>query len=217
MDYLHAKTVGSEPLTIKHYQRVANREYHVQLGDWIFKVPPYAELPSDDEEYIAHVRSKGVSDETLKTALRMRNLVPEFLETAADELLVGMPQVIGFSTVFQQNISSLVLAKILKARNPHLKIVFGGGNCDAQMGQAIHESFPWVDFVVRGEGERVFVELVRDVLEDRPVYPRPGLCYRVDGLPIAVPQKGEPEVAMDEVPTPNYDEYFERLALTPLR
>ena len=217
MDHLHTKTIGSEPLTIGQYQRIATEEFQVQLGDWIFKVPPYAESPSEDKEYLAHIRSRGVSEKTISAALRMRSLVPEFLEAAADELLAGTPRVVGFSTVFQQNIASLVLAKILKARNPSLKIVFGGGNCDAQMGQTIHESFPWVDFVIRGEGERVLVEVVRDVLEDRSIRPHPGLCYRVDGLSIAVPQKGEPQVPMDEVPTPIYDDYFERLARTPLR
>jgi len=220
MDHLHAKTaggVGGEPLTTDHYLRVATQEFHVHLGDWIFKVPPYAAPLSDDEEYIAHVRSKGVSDEEITTALRMRSLVPEFLEAAADELLAGMPRVVGFSTVFQQNIASLVLAKILKARDPSLKIVFGGGNCDGQMGQAIHECFPWVDFVIRGEGERVLVEVVRDVLSGQPIRPQSGLCYRVGGRPIAVPQKRQPQVPMDEVPTPSYDDYFERLARTPLR
>jgi len=218
MDHLHAKTVGGEPLTIKQYQRVATEEFHVHLGDWIFKVPPYADSAcEDDEEYIAYVHSKGVADETITTALRMRSLVPEFLEAAADELLAGMPSVVGFSSVFQQNVASLVLAKILKARNPSLKIVFGGGNCDGPMGQTIHECFPWVDFVVRGEGEKVFVEVVMDVLENRQIHPRPGLCYRFDGLSVAVPQKAEPQVSMDEVPAPVYDDYFERLARTPLR
>jgi ribosomal peptide maturation radical SAM protein 1 len=216
MDHLHRKTVGGQPLTINDYQRVATQEFQVHLGDWIFKVPPYAEC-SDDEDYIAHVRGRGVSDETITTALRMRSFVPEFLEAAADELLGGMPRVVGFSTVFQQNIASLVLAKILKTRDPSLKIVFGGGNCDAQMGQVLHECFPWVDVVIRGEGERALVEVVKDVLAGQPVHPLPGLCYRIDGQAIAVPQKSEPQVPMDEVPSPSYDDYFERLGRTPVR
>ena len=220
MDHLHAKTasgVRGGALTIEHYQRVATQKSHLHLGDWIFKVPPYAELPSDDEEYIAHVSSNGVSDEEIKIALRMRSLVPEFLESAADELLSGKPRVVGFSTICQQNIASLVLAKILKTRDPSLKIIFGGGNCDGQMGQTMHECFPWVNIVIRGEGERVLVEIVRDVLADQPIRPQPGLCYTVDGRPIAVPQNVEPGVPMLEVPTPTYDDYFERLAHTPLR
>jgi ribosomal peptide maturation radical SAM protein 1 len=220
MDHLHAKTaggVGGAPLTIDDYLRIATQEFHVHLGDWIFKVPPYAEPSSDDEDYIAHVRSEGVSDEVITIALRMRNFVPEFLEAAADELLAGMPRVVGFSTVFQQNIASLVLAKILKARDPSLKIVFGGGSCDGPMGQAMHECFPWVDFVIRGEGERVLVEVVKDVLAGRSIHAQSGLCYSVEGRPIAVPQKSEPQVPMEEVLTPNYDDYFERLGRTPLR
>jgi ribosomal peptide maturation radical SAM protein 1 len=220
MDHLHAKTAGSvggTPLTIDHYQRVATEEFLVHLGDWIFKVPPYAEPSSDDEEYLAHARTKGVSDDVITNAIRMKSMVPEFLEAAADELLAGSPRVVGFSTVFQQNVASLVLAKVLKARDPSMKIVFGGGNCDGLMGQAIHQCFPWVDFVIRGEGERVLVELLRDVLADQPIRPQSGLCYRVDGCSIAVPQKDEPQVPIDEVPTPTYDDYFERLARTPLR
>lgn len=217
MDFLHTKTLGDKPLTIGHYQRVATQEFRVHLGDWIFKVPPYAESPSDDEGYIEHVRSEGVSDEMITAALRMRTLVPEFLEAAADELLAGMPRVVGFSSVFQQNIASLVLAKILKARNPSLKIVFGGGNCDGKMGQTIHECFPWIDCVIRGEGERAFVEVCQAVLQGRPVHSYPGLCYRDGGLPIAIPQNDQPEVPMDEVPTPTYDDYFGRLERTPLR
>jgi ribosomal peptide maturation radical SAM protein 1 len=217
MDHLYARTAGSEALTVADYQHVATKQFVFHLGDWIFKVPPYAEDPSNDEEYLAYIRSQGVSEETITIARRMRALVPEFLDTAADELLEGAPRVVGFSTVFQQNVASLVLAKVLKARNPSLKVVFGGGNCDAEMGRAIHESFPWVDFVVRGEGERVFVRMVRDILEDESIHPQPGLCYRAGGQSIAVPQMEEPQVPMDEVPTPNYDDYFQRLRLTPLR
>lgn len=217
MDHLYARTIDDKPLTLGDYQRVATEEFQVHLGDWIFKVPPFAKFSFDDEEYIEHARGRGVSDETITKAMRMKRLVPEFLETAADELLTGMPRVVGFSTVFQQNIASLALAKILKTRDPSLKIVFGGGNCDGEMGQAIHECFPWVDFVVRGEGERVFVEVVRSVLEDRSAYPHPGLCYRDAGRSVAVPQQEDPQVSMDEVPIPTYDDYFERLKYTPLR
>ena len=85
------------------------------------------------------------------------------------------------------------------------------------MGQALHENFPWIDYVIRGEGERVLVEVVRDILEFRAVRPQPGLCYREDARSIAVPQMEGPQVPMEEVPTPNYDDYFKRLARTPVR
>jgi ribosomal peptide maturation radical SAM protein 1 len=219
MDHLYARTTlqGGVPLTIFDYQRIATQEFQLQLGDWVFKVPPYSDPSTADDEYLAYVRSKGLSDDAISLAIRIKSFVPEFLESAADELLACNPSVVGFSTVFQQNLASLVLAKILKTRCPSINIVFGGGNCDGPMGQAIHECFPWVDFVVRGEGERVLVELVRDVLAGRTIREHPGLCYRRGSRTIAVPQKSEPQVPIGEIPTPTYDDYFDRLSRTPLR
>src|SRR5262249_27488766 len=162
------------------YQQVAHKAFVVQLGDWIFKVPPFAESVADDEAYLDCVRGE-TSEQEITNAARMRSLVPEFLEAAADELLAGSPRIIGFSSVFQQNVPSLVLAKILKMRDPSLTIVFGGDNCDGPMGAALHECFPWVDVVVRGEGEQVLVEIAKDIMAGRSVRPQPGLLHRVAG------------------------------------
>jgi len=169
MEHLHARTsetADGKPLTIEDYQQVALKAFVVQLGDWIFKVPPFAESAADDEAYLDYVRGE-TSEREIINAARMRSLVPEFLEAAADELLAGSPRIIGFSSVFQQNVSSLVLAKILKTRDPSLTIVFGGDNCDGPMGAALHNCFPWVDVVVRGEGERVLVEIAKDIMAGR--------------------------------------------------
>jgi ribosomal peptide maturation radical SAM protein 1 len=218
MEHLHARTnetaVG-KPLTIDDYQQVAHKAFVVQLGDWIFKVPPFAASATDDDAYLNYVR-RETSEQELTNAARMRSFVPEFLEAAADELLAGAPRIIGFSSVFQQNVPSLVLAKILKERDPSLTIVFGGDNCDGPMGAALHDCFPWVDVVVRGEGERVLVEIAKDILAGRSIRPQPGLCYRIDGRSVVVPESSRPDLPMAEVPTPTYDEYFERIAESPL-
>lgn len=219
MEHLHSRTAEadqSERLSIDDYEQIAFDAFMVSLGDWIFKVPPYAEPSREDDEYLDYARSQ-ISEQAVTTAVQMKRFVPEFLTAATDELLAGQPRIVGFSTVFQQNVASLVLAKILKARDPSLTIVFGGGNCDGPMGAALHECFPWIDVVVRGEGERVFPEVVLDVLAGRSVHPHPGLCYRVDGRSVVVPQVNKPQVPMDEVPTPTYEEFFERLERSPLR
>ncbi|PYJ51698.1 MAG: RiPP maturation radical SAM protein 1 [Verrucomicrobia bacterium] len=219
MEHLHSRTAEAdenERLSMDDYEQIAFDAFMVSLGDWIFKVPPYAESSREDDEYLDYARSQ-ISEEAVITAIQMKRFVPEFLTAAADEVLAGQPRIVGFSTVFQQNVASLVLAKILKARDPSLTIVFGGGNCDGPMGAALHECFPWIDVVVRGEGERVFPEVVLDTLAGRAVRPHPGLCYRVDGQSVVVPQVNKPQVPMDEVPTPTYEEFFERLERSPLR
>jgi ribosomal peptide maturation radical SAM protein 1 len=219
MEHLHSRTadaVEGQRLSVADYRHVACQDFVVNLGDWIFKVPPYAEPSPEDDEYLDYARSQ-ISEEAVTTAIQMKRFVPEFLTVAADELLDGKPRIVGFSTVFQQNVASLVLAKILKGRDPSLTIVFGGGNCDGPMGAALHECFPWIDVVVRGEGERVFTTVALDTLAGRPIRPQPGLCYRVDGRSVVVPQENKPQVPMDEVPTPTYQEFFKRLERSPLR
>src|SRR6516165_8918661 len=151
MEHLHARTsetADGKPLTIEDYQQVALKAFVVQLGDWIFKVPPFAESAADDEAYLDYVRGE-TSEREIINAARMRSLVPEFLEAAADELLAGSPRIIGFSSVFQQNVSSLVLAKILKTRDPSLTIVFGGDNCDGPLGEEL-----WPDIAILFESSR---------------------------------------------------------------
>jgi ribosomal peptide maturation radical SAM protein 1 len=220
MEHLHTRTAGApagERLAIVDYQDVAHRDFVVNLGDWIFKVPPYAEPSSEDAEYLNYVRASGIPEHAVAAAVRMRAHVPDFLSTAADEVLAGAPRVVGFSSVFQQNVPSLVLAKMLKTRDPSITIVFGGGNCDGSMGAALHECFPWVDVVVRGEGERVLVEVVCDVLAGRRIRPQRGLCYREDRGVVIVPPESKPQLPIGEIPVPTYDDFFERLARSSFR
>ena len=84
------------------------------------------------------------------------------------------------------------------------------------MGAALHRAFPVIDVVVRGEGERVLPDLARELLARRPVSPRPGLCYREpgDGGRQVVIEEAAGDVPLDEVPTPQYDQYFDRLLST---
>jgi ribosomal peptide maturation radical SAM protein 1 len=221
MEYIHAGSESIDPrhvLSIADYQAIATRDFVANLGDWIFKVPPYAEHSSaEDDQYFASARKVGITDEAIGLASRMKEFVPGFLESAAAEVLSGGPKMVGFSTVFQQNLASLVLARILKERDPSLTIVFGGGNCDGPMGTALHECFPWIDVVVRGEGERAIVDVAEDVIVGRPIRSRDGLCHRVNGRSVTVPQAMGPQVPMEEVPTPTYDEFFSRLNDSPLR
>ena len=221
MEYFAAQTADLPPgqrITVSDYHEVVYRHYGVSLGEWIFVVPPYHQsTAADDAAYTAILRSRNVSEEMIAKAFRMRALAPSFLKRCADEVLAAAPRVVGFTTCFNQNVPSLALAKLLKESDPSLHIVFGGGNCDGPMGAALHRAFPWVDTVVRGEGEHVLPELLRDVLSGASIRPQPGLCYRGErGESIVVDGNGE-LVQMSDVPCPNYDDFFAHVDRSPLR
>jgi ribosomal peptide maturation radical SAM protein 1 len=217
MEHCLAETAGrpeGERIELADYEMVGDKHFPLGLGDWIFAVPPFRDDPECDAQYLAHLRARGVPEAEVGRARTLRALVPAFLERAADEILAVGPRVVGFSTTFSQNVPSLVLARMLKRRQPSLAIVFGGGNCEGPMGAALHRAFPWIDVVVRGEAERCLPGLVRDLVAGRGVRPQPGLCYRDGTRTVVIPQSGAATVAMDEIPTPRFDEYFERLAKT---
>ena len=218
MDHCYQETSGlpeADRIGVADYDAITTEYDDFGVGDWIFSVPPFRDDPASDALYLAGLRERGVREAIIAKAQTMRGLVPSFLETAANEILAASPRVVGFTTTFGQNIPSLVLAKILKQRDPSLAVVFGGTNCDGSMGAALHRAFPWIDVVVRGEAERVAAGVMRDLIDRKPVRPQPGLCYRDgDGAAVVIPQSSVSDIAMDDVPLPIFDEYLERLAKT---
>jgi ribosomal peptide maturation radical SAM protein 1 len=228
-----AQKLGRRRVSTDTYDAFGER-----LGEWAFAVPPLRAHPTapDDEAWRAWAAEfRGPA--SVAAALRVRELVPAFLERCAAEILASAPRVVGFSTTFQQNVPSLVLAQLLKLRDPSLKIVFGGANCEGPMGAALHRLYPFIDVVVRGEAESVVPRLFLELVEGQPVTSQPGLCIRrgttvhvveervIDdrleaGSHVVAPSRlaRRPELApastaptdLNDVPLPVYDEYFAR-------
>ena len=117
----------------------------------------------------------------------------------------------GFSICFGQLTSSLFFIREVKKRAPALKIVVGGSACAGDMGESLLDNFPEIDFVIRGEGETPLVHLIESLISqenDTPITQIPGLILRGD-----VPQ-GETisQVSdLDELPIPEYGDYFRQL------
>jgi len=209
VDHLAAfdSTLGPED-----YDDVATKYF---IGDWIFSVPPFETSANAEDGYLDYLRKEGEGEAFIAKVARMREAVPSFLEAAANEILSQSPDVIGFTTTFGQTVSSLVLAKVLKQRAPHLRIIFGGANCDGDMGEALHRNFPWIDIIVRGEAEPVFADLVESLLAGSPPKLAPGLCLR-SGLDVSVkPLLEHSSSTMETRSYVDYDEYFSRLESSP--
>src|SRR5687768_6734888 len=123
MDYIASGDGGhtaAGQFSFDDYRQVSEDYYELGLGDWIFAVPPFRESFELDERYLEYFRANGGREEMVGKALRLRELVPPFLERCADEVHASKPRVVGFTTTFSQNVASLVLAKLLKLRNPSL-------------------------------------------------------------------------------------------------
>jgi radical SAM superfamily enzyme YgiQ (UPF0313 family) len=111
--------------------------------------------------------------------------------------------------VFKQHVASLALARRIKRARPDIAILFGGANCEGAMGRECARRFNFVDAVVSGEGERVFAPIVEALLAGQPIPALPGVYTRRTALLPSAAGDNTPLVeAMDELPYPDYADFF---------
>jgi anaerobic magnesium-protoporphyrin IX monomethyl ester cyclase len=100
-----------------------------------------------------------------------------------------------------QLVSAVPLSKAIKRRHPDTPIVWGG-NFGSLYPEPVLNA-PYVDWVVRGQGERTFIELCEAIQGLRDPKTIAGLAFRLpDGSHWKSPER--PWVGPDELPAPPY-------------
>lgn len=194
---------------IAQYHRIADG-YFVATGEWVFSGALYGHEDPETTRFHRLATGKGVD---LTEATVLYRLAGTFVEECADELLADGYDTFGFTTTFLQNVPSLALARQLKRRLPAATVIFGGANCDGVQGAALHRCFPFVDYVVRGEGEDVFRGLLGRLVDSPGTAPTAlsGLCWRDgSGHTVANPTHAAP-LPMAQVPRADVTGYFRAL------
>jgi ribosomal peptide maturation radical SAM protein 1 len=190
-------------------------ESQLLIGEWLFSRLLFKDNPKqpqylrDFKPLIEDIsRKAGCSSSYLEEIHAM--LAPQFLTWALTSIDWGQYRLIGFTSMFHQNVASVTLAKLIKDLYPDVKIAFGGAHYDGDMGLEYFRAFPWIDYAVVGEGEEPFPALVRQVLNGHEEEPPPGVVARKNGT---VVYKPNPKLFVEFSRTgpPDYDEYFEQL------
>lgn len=201
-DWVTART----PFTADDYDYYSTSSYFQGAGDWVFSSALH-DREGDVEAFSAFLAASGSTPDAIAMTAALHRIVPRFVDDIAADIAATRPDLVGFTTTFQQNTASLAAARLLRQRCPDTRIVFGGANCDGEMGAALHRNFPFVDLVVRGEGEVAFPEL----LAGSDPATIPGLCWRdAEGTARANPMSRRP-LPPGRILTPTYDGFFERL------
>jgi radical SAM superfamily enzyme YgiQ (UPF0313 family) len=87
------------------------------------------------------------------------------------------PALVGLSVMTFQRATARRIISLVKSINPHTKVVVGGYDPSLAPEAWTHPALG-VDFIVRGEGDLTFRELVRALDEDRPLTTVDGLLFR---------------------------------------
>jgi radical SAM superfamily enzyme YgiQ (UPF0313 family) len=103
----------------------------------------------------------------------VQSRVPEEVERLVRDL---KPDVVGLSVMTFQRTTALRIARLLRALRPQIQIVAGG--YDPSLAPKAYEDCPDVEFIVRGEGEQTFQELLRAIEGSAGFETIAGLSYR---------------------------------------
>ncbi|MDJ0617635.1 MAG: RiPP maturation radical SAM C-methyltransferase [Calothrix sp. MO_192.B10] len=186
------------------------------LGDWLFSIAAFgAEAPDPDDIFLKdfHPAVKSLLADLNLTTEDLSQLRHIEILSYLDRLIETIPweqfQAVGFTSTFQQNAAAFALAKRIKNKYSHITTFFGGANFEGEMGQELVRSVECIDYALIGEGDQTLPEFLAALQEQREPAEVPGVVCRRNGK--VTPLRSRPPFeTMNELPTPDYDEFFER-------
>lgn len=196
----------AERLGQEQYERIALAGPQDLVGDWVFANALHPGRGGADTEYLRTILGDLYDPEFVDLVLNARSLVPAFLSHLVDEVLVERPAVVGFTSTFAQHAASLAAARAIKVRCSETSIIFGGANCEGDMGDELVHRYNFVDAVVSGEAEAVIIDLVQRLVESRPIGGLPGV--RTSASAHSEPIRSGQVIDLDALPIPDFDDYF---------
>ncbi len=148
----------------------------------------------------AQARASGFPDVRVLD-MKVEDWTPE---RCLEELVRLRPDVVGLSAMTYEAGCMHALAKLVKERLPGARVVCGGPHPSVAAADVLADAS--VDFVVRGEGEHTFVELLEGLRDGRSAWDGClGLSWRrADGAPVHEPDR-PPPADLDAMPFPAWD------------
>jgi magnesium-protoporphyrin IX monomethyl ester (oxidative) cyclase len=111
------------------------------------------------------------------------------------------PDLVGIGCQFTlQYMPSKEIARIVKEVDPKIVTVMGGTHSTV-MCREILEKEPYIDYVVRSEGEYAFTDLLERLRDGRPIDDIDGFAFRKDGV-VHLNEKRQFIANLDDLPFP---------------
>ena len=126
------------------------------------------------------------------------------------------PAFLGFSVIDGNVDASLAIAKLIKEKYPHIKILFGGNGVEVlDFGRLPNSNYKtneytFIDVISRGDGEMTFVELLKSDWSEASMMKIKGIVWQCNG--VFIHNKMRENIDMDSLPFPDYspleDNYY---------
>lgn len=132
------------------------------LGDWLFRQIAFPDQPDNTAYYFQRYFPRmDDSTSVVKGAiLAKRAGLKRYFERLVAQHQLDREDLVGFSSMFAQNVASMAMARVIKDRNPAVVTVMGGANCESPMGEELVRHVEALDFVFSGPALVSFPDLV---------------------------------------------------------
>ena len=197
------------------YQQIARLPPFALVGEWLFAEQAFGSC--DDTSYldwVGEVIASMSPDVTPNVLLRARTKIGPYIEACLDSVGWANYSVVGFTSIFEQTVASLALARRIKMRWPDTVVLFGGPNCETPMGKVLLET-QFVDAVCMGEGDITLPRFVEALASGSGGEHIPGILTKAN----LQARRNESAVCLTDLntlPYPDYADYFEQLTAADL-
>jgi len=194
-------------LGYEQYQGVSRRVWRAEA---VFAALMYPDRADQAEFLYAQTLKRGhrAPDDFQQLVRQVKAIIDGWIRQVDWPTL----DLVGFSISFCQVTASLYLISRIKEICPSLPVVVGGSSFSGERSADLMKIFPTIDYLVVGEGERPLTGLLRHLLNP---------CHRsgeslhegiyspklVDGQGARFSQLSR----IDQLPVPDYDDYFDLL------
>jgi ribosomal peptide maturation radical SAM protein 1 len=189
-------------LGLELYRRICAEASFSGLGDWLFRDLAFPGLPDNAADYRARHYPSRQQGEVFEEALAARPGLDRLLDEIVARYALDEADLVGFTSMFAQNVACFALARRLKEMKPEIIVAMGGANCESPMGEEIALHVPVVDYVFSGPALVTFPALMEGILagDPGPAAAAPGVLTRdkvASGRAAAQPPLGQ-ELPIDE-------------------
>ena len=198
LHYLNIDIAGFLDFDI--YNFIAENSYSqfCNFGEWYFRQEAFPFLNDNSSEYFRHYglemermllganqttqeRNRPVPSNELifysNVLLDKRKELGDFLDSLIVKNRLHEADIVGFTSLFQQNLPCFALARRIRQMNPHVTIIMGGSNCESPMGEEIVRMVDSIDYVFSGTALISLPEFVKAYLDGIPEK-----CESIDGV-----------------------------------
>jgi radical SAM superfamily enzyme YgiQ (UPF0313 family) len=145
--------------------------------------------------------------ETKECVMDLMAAFRDRIESFIDIIEATRVPVVGFTVYSSSVFMSVELARMLKARLPEVKIIFGGPHVSRFLaGASVLKANDCIDAAVQGEGEATLIEIVRKVKTGHSISDSAGILVRTrDGIV----DNGDRELIkeLNELPAPDFSDF----------